>query len=928
MPANTRETAQNETPDVIKSVTEAMGIHQVDAPGYGAMVSDGTTNYESTNYGGPYFDEDMLLLARFVQQLKTAKENGEIPENALHVDVGTGPNIIPALVSSPYVDRFVAIDPSPSNVARINSFAHDIDAFPEHFKGWSELCAITYTLGDPEELINLKQGNSRHKIHYTDQDGNEKTLGAEQIYDALKNWGVNQEQITFRKEEARKAGQPFTPPLIVPKEVKQAIWDHFVQAGNPYASQDGNRLNKQEMFERLSKIEAKQGGLLYDDQLGPIRELAGKADILSKYFVTESMTKDPRVYAHGEVNWAALAKQDAQLFSVHMENANGYETFGQKFEEHTGTHQYFKVRVGEFNQPEDQAQGNIANSSTAVDAIREGVSFAVVSGKANIRNPDGSLRHPDGWSLLAATDDQVLKLAFEKYYAATEKDAAAKDIRQWAKEMLAKIRGGQWQGHNEYPWDELPTEFWDEYHERNYKTPLAGDIHSLFKFIQATKQQVAAANQEGRECTYIEVENGPSPQYTLAAIAAGVDKLTLTEHSESAVAWQKEELLNNKNPSKTTKNWYQIAQLLSTYPDEAAFLTDCKPSPSGKNMMNILTNWNQLSEQDKQKLLDGRFKVAEETGIENVFRKDATKIKETAKQMHEDSHFQIKKWSVLEDRSLVQNEPADIVFTSSTISSFSEIPSEVAKGTLNIVHLAKADTGTVVMSNTPSSSWKSYNVKDVPPAFDRRPEFWQALSDVLSGEIDKEGHKKELSHERKILDQIASDPNILGTESKLNYIRTDVITPRSEILGQIPDGTTLLKKLVSRIMEDIKHHIPRGPSSRSNEDSISLDGYADIISKAEKASQALGYQPSHAGSDGATPHPNLLAERIDKLSEFAKSATDETKLNKIEGIITDFSTAVHKAITGRTNNISQSLPSYRANGYGPGLSVNGPGLLL
>jgi len=876
-----------------------IGIQQPDAGTYGGKLTlDGTVNYEKTNYGGPFFELDLLVSSRFINQLRNAKEKGK--PLGRHIDVGTGPNILPAIMSSPYVDKFISIEKSPSNIARLNQVTHGEGELPEYWKAWKDVCVVMYGIGSAEKLDALSRNES---VLITTDKG--KELTGVQIFESLQNWGINKERLGELENDRQHAGR--TTAHIVPDDVKKAIWKQFVGPDNPYANID----LKQHLKQKFKVVE----GDVFEG-VSALEGYEGSANILTKFYVTESITADRRIFAHGEVNWLKLAvdkgkgnpKENAEIFSAHDEKTVAYDTFYSEeeikqnplatLEELRATRGYFVAKAKpmiDFHQ--GVPQGGIVHSGTeGRGGFRDDTGIAVISGTANYKNPDGTDKFNDGLELLKHALPDIDHTHHQLEFAKREKEDAVHDARQYS-EKFAISMGKIQKSNKDALWDELGSKFWDSYAGKNYDQPLVADLEGMLSVIQNMR------GQAGR--TYLDVGTGSAPQYALAAVLAGMGNVIVSDYAEGAIKWLNRELLDDNPLSPRTQMWVDITRLLSTFKDRDELVAYCADTGFDRR----LHNWETLPAREKEEWFDDRRGVLTINGVKNSFIDDNYDIKHKIKTMSENGTFEIRKFSIYEPPQDIVGK-VDIVTAMYIAESITGVPSESCDGLLKICSLARPKTGVVDLGQNIYADWKSYEgtAMDLPAL--SRPHSYVSASSSLLFESDCATNRKNNVYKEKNATRTGRASSMIWpvissvpTDSRLEYLTQTSGTPR-ELLYKT--GEEMLAELHIKLLESAKDLLLIDPGRRN----VSPDSHWKNLDDIE---EALGASPPPLGtiySRSPGVKRQLMADRIDNIithMRLPENARDADTMNKHDKLFSEFLHGLYKDLVGRSGGMQMSL---------------------
>lgn len=674
-----------------------IGLQQLDKGLYEDRPLEGAINYEKTNYAGPFFELDLLLTARFIEQLKQADKKGKSLER--HIDVGTGSNILPAIVSSPYAKEFIAIEKSRGGIERLHQLAHGSEELPQHWKGWKDVCAVMYGIGNAEQVEALSRDDSVAVV-----TGSGIELTGKDVFKALQNWSITPERLDELDQDRQHAGR--TEAVIVPEDIKQAIWQQFVQPDNLYANVDlKNHLH--------NALKAESGDLF--EGTDKLREYEGTGNIVSKFFVTESISTDERIFAHGELNFAKLAvdkgnnnpDENGEIFSASSVKTQNYNTFFTNAELEANP----KARMEEFRAaqgvfvniaspvvqyPDGIPQGDIVNAPMeSKGGFHDDKGISVISGTANHKNPDGTDKFDTGIDLYEVAE--IERTEHQLNFTKGEIDDAVRDTQQYA-DRFAERMGRVLRSNDDRNWDTLNERFWDKYSALNFDRPIPGDIEGLFSFIENMRQKKGG--------TYLDVGTGSAPEFAVAAVLAGMKNIKISDHAKGAVKWLNKELLDEYPLSDRTQMWADIAKLLSTFKDKQELLAYCKETGFDKE----LRNWQVLRPAEKEYWFNDRryhLEMGKGAAPSQSFLDNDIDIKAQIREMHKEGHFAIRKFSILHPpEDLIGS--ADLVTANSVASCMTEKASEYCEALLNICKLARSGGGFISASYTPYDNWKQY----------------------------------------------------------------------------------------------------------------------------------------------------------------------------------------------------------------------------
>lgn len=406
---------------------------------YSELTDDGSTQYETINFGSPS-DEDIYILAEEIHLLKT--ESAKRPLRT-HIDVSTGPNLYPLIASLPFVKQIIAIEFSPANVRRLSAligrtpqgkWIDNPEPMPTYWNDWKDIAALLYDKGgavgldamDPDERSELMRVIKGWQ--YLSADEKQTRLSAlipnqeENPYCQIQNLQEElQRKVTvergdiidrvhgeeFEEREARLLKtlemdelRPYIESYKSTPDQYNALLEKLHQ-WDTLSEEDKDGIY-QEYFRGVSRRNIKQAVARKfkaadeaDIPLKSVSKYIGMASYLTKHSASESVSSDPRVVAHYEANWIQLAAFDAIVCSQHMAGTQGYDTFlteEQKgtssrkrgLEELFGTSGFFQELLGTIIKPfssDTHRQGLITQTD---EKVRTGYAgMVVISGRAN-----------------------------------------------------------------------------------------------------------------------------------------------------------------------------------------------------------------------------------------------------------------------------------------------------------------------------------------------------------------------------------------------------------------------------------------------------------------------------------------------------------------------------------------------------------------
>lgn len=879
-----------------------IGIRQTDVGLYGEQLSrEGSLNYEKTNYGGPFFELDLLVFSRFIDQLRHAKTEGKPLQR--HIDVGTGPNLMPAIISAPYANEFISIEKNPRNTERINELAHGPDELPAHWKAWKDVSAVLYGIGSAEQLDSLSKNES---VLATTAKGT--PLTGPEIFEALKNWGITEERLVELDKDRQHSGR--TSAKIVPEDVKKTIFKQFVGPDNPYIN-----LN---LKERLNQTVRTVEGDLFEG-VAALRYYEGTANILSKFYVTESITDDRRAFAHGEVNFMKLGvdkgapKKNAEIFTAHDEKTVAYDTFFTNEEMQDNPHATLKelratrgffatIMKPMIDFPPDFPQGDIIQVSTeGRSGFRDDTGIAVVSGTVNYKNPDGTDKFNTGLELLTYTLPDIEHTHHQLEFAKKESQHAVQDVRQYADDFVKKVG---LLGNDSINWDRLSQNFWNKYSEINFDHPIPGDIESLFNFIQSVRQK--------KDGVFIDIGTGATPQFALVAAAFGMKKIIISDYAEGAVKWLNDELLDSHPLSTRSEMWMDIAKLLSTFKDKEQLLSYCHTTGFDKD----LRNWQHLSNKDKEYWFNDRRYLTEHS--QGASPKESLldykgDIKAHIRALHEKGDFEIRKFSILNPPKDLLGK-GDIVGQFSVASCMTQKPSEYCQTLLNSCRMARP-SGIVCSTYTPYDNWKQYTAEagDLP-SLPRHNHYYSVSHSLVLKEdngqcgasYDNSSIAKEIANTKSLhKDGVITFEGENGAvslrrpgDNRFEHLIDISGTPKDALFK---DAAEMLGVFQIQMLQKAKNFLMEHPNKKALIVDPTL--FRNVGQLEEQLGMRTQYMPL---PESLSERRSRMAHRIDGIMqhlENKRSTTDVATLDKQDQAINQFVDNVYERLVGRNAQI-------------------------
>lgn len=360
---------------------------QKDKPLYQAITPEGARNYEHLYMSGDAADEsnnvrgipadDLNIFATLVfalkdrtRQFQRLRKSGR---SVRHIDSGTGPSLYTFIASMPYADELIPIDVTPANIDRLTRIATGEDTLPAHWQAWLEIGGMLYDIASPAALLRLDAERP-------------------ELYDKLRHYPNLRSDAKKRLQKAIRAfshGQAKSP--------------------NPYASIS----LKAALAE---KLKPRPGDIL--DDVEPLADLVGTADIYTHVFFSESIDNTLAIVAHAEANGIQFAKDGAFTLSAHMSMTIGYKGFftpeelasnpEKKLSELPATPAFFEALLGELVSLTDEYRGlweTLTDIPEERKMVRQGMTYSgavILCGNANYKNSDGSVKFENGPALLRA----------------------------------------------------------------------------------------------------------------------------------------------------------------------------------------------------------------------------------------------------------------------------------------------------------------------------------------------------------------------------------------------------------------------------------------------------------------------------------------------------------------------------------------------
>jgi hypothetical protein len=797
-----------------------------------------------------------------------------------HIDFGTGPNLYNIIAGLPHVDEAIAVELAPANIEVLNGYKDSNQPFPDYWNAWLDLGAIAYDLGNSESFLALDK-----EVHI---DGLE---GKVNLYDALRKWPLydNNTKALIRGKIYEESGinpNPENPYLNIQAEGLQTVL--------------------------AQKLTVRQGDLfnpLGDDTVPSVADLRERAHFNTATYVTESNTRLLPQVLHAEVNKTSFSRPDGVWKSDHMSGTQGYGGFiipEQLAENPDMEHEECPLSKGLLR----KVMSEIVNQDSRYDAltadgemsddrkmVRPGKQYlqsVIVAGGMNHLDRLGQPKFNTGTEFMNHIRESVLSVKHVMNYdGPTETGIAVRDFHE-AAEAFAERVGPL--GNGSFGWDNLSPKFWDRYSALNFSSPIPGDIETMFDFIK---------NIRGKEGgTYIDVGTGSAPQFAVAAAAAGMGKIILSDYSGSAVDWLKEELLGEKDFSPRTEMWLDIAKLLSTFKDKSELSAYCRDN----YFLQDLTLWQTLPSDQKTYWFNdrrARMEIGEGADPKDSFLDNRKNIQAKIHAMSEEGNFQVEKFSVLEPpEGLIGT--ADIVTENSTASCMTAKPSEYCQALLNVCRLAKPGTGIVNSSYTPYDNWKQYenDVGDLPTV--SRHNYWHsaALSLILgkTGKFDQEAIARETSIVRRLTKKTAATVSLAGFDdpeslqiagdNRFEHVMHIHGTPKDDLFK---DGVKMLAQLQINIFEKAQGFLSAYPNSHG----INIaPAFAKHLTRLEKE---LGMEPQAMECpDSPLERRRAMVTRIGGIIEHLKNnPRDVTAMDKADQAISDFTDNVYNRLIGR-----------------------------
>lgn len=338
----------------------------------------------------------------------------DVGKRVRHIDGGTATSFCTFIASMPYVDEMISIDLSPANVDRVKEVVEGKTPLGSHWYAWLEIAAILHDIGDAHSFVTFE----RERPH---------------LYDKLRKWPI------LNDEEKQIVYTDIYNCINVPLFPR-----------NPYVG-----INLQE--ELISKLKPRNGDII--DDIEPLQDLVGTADIYTRVFFSESVDDTLEVVAHAETNGIQFAKNNALSISAHISKTSGYQGFytpeelqadpTKHLKELPGTAKLFEKMIEEVVILSDAYrvlwEGLEENNSVERKMMRPNSSYGsavILVGRANYKRSDGNIKYPRGATLVEAIRDDVRKIR------ATIPDASGRStqvtmhcLKEEAQQIIAEITG-------------------------------------------------------------------------------------------------------------------------------------------------------------------------------------------------------------------------------------------------------------------------------------------------------------------------------------------------------------------------------------------------------------------------------------------------------------------------------------------------------
>lgn len=828
------------------------------------------------------FATEIFILKDHQQELEAKRRAGE---TITQVDSGTGPSIYNIMAGLGYMDQAISVELAPSNIKTLNDYKTPGKPLPEYWNAWLDLGVIIDDMGSPEKLLALDKEVKITGLNIAQEPNLYADIkGQINLYDSMRKWPLLSEKTKTVIRNKIYEESHITPNLK-----------------NPYKAIQEEGL--QNVLAR--KLQVRQGDLfnpLGDDKVPSVADLAGTAHFNTAVFVTESNTRELPKVLHAEANKVQFSKPDGIWVSSHMAGTEGYGGFitaEQLAENPDLEHEECPLSRGLLtNMMGEIVKQNPRYLSLTAGAVpehrqmvRPGKQYSeavIISGKVNHLSERGTPKFENGTEFMNKVRDSVLKARHVmNYIAPGESGQAVQDFRAKAESFAQKLGP---LGNDSVGWDTLGNKFWNSYSEKNFDQPMVGDVEGLFSVIQSMRDRKGNA--------FLDIGTGSAPQYALAAVLSGMDKIIVSDHAKGAISWLKQELLDDNPLTPRTQMWVDIAKLLSTFRDRNELVAYCADTGFDRR----LRIWNDLSDKEKQEWFDDRRYAVAENGITSHFLDDNSDIKATIKDMSKNGKFDIRQFSIFSPPKDLLSK-MDIVCSMYVSEDITEKASENCEALLNSCRLARPGFGIVNLGHDVSSSWKTYEGTNIDlPALCRPYSYlataaFMVLDDNCTTNYKVNFHKeKHAIRTAKASAMAMPDTVSIPVDRKFDYL-----TQISGCPKQVPyqNGEEMLAALHIQLLETAKALLLKDPSRRN----ISSDSHLKSLSDIE---HALGMDSPQAS--GNIPHRSpgvkrqLMAERIDRVIEHMKSPKNVRSvdaMNKQDDLFNDFLHGLHKELVGR-----------------------------
>jgi hypothetical protein len=358
-------------------------IRQQDKALYQSITPEGSQNYEMLYMSGQAkqagqangipaddFNVFATMVYAFADHTPTFAALRNSNKVIRHIDVGTGPSLYSFIASLPYVDELIAIDLNPANIQRLQAIANQTVPVAAHWQAWLEIATVLYGIGSAERLVEID-----HSYPH--------------LYDSLRHWP------NLDADQRRTVGGTL-----------RTLSDKSKVASNPY---EGIALSA----ELSAKLRPRVGDAI--DNVAPLADLVGTADIYTKVFYAESIDNTLPVVAHAETNGIQFAKPGALVVSAHMAKTDGYKGFftpeeladnsSLKLVEFPASTGFFEVLMGEIVAMSDKYRclwQDLEHTPQERKMVRQGLSYGgivIICGLADYKHADSSYKYQNGLEL-------------------------------------------------------------------------------------------------------------------------------------------------------------------------------------------------------------------------------------------------------------------------------------------------------------------------------------------------------------------------------------------------------------------------------------------------------------------------------------------------------------------------------------------------